>query len=129
VIGPKDVDYLYHELYCGKPELQEFARNIVKEYGHAPAGPLVVTPPAGQPVEPAGTPNTSGTSPIAAESAPHAAPAERTVHFPQRGRLINAGGGSSDVTTAPGSILGPQGRGLLSFGEGPGGFGRGVANR
>ena len=29
-IGPKDVDYLYHELYRGKPELQEFARNIVK---------------------------------------------------------------------------------------------------
>jgi len=53
--------------------------------------------------------------------------AQGTVHVPQRGRLINAGGGSSDVATAQGSLPGPQRRGLLSFGEGPGGFGRGVA--
>jgi hypothetical protein len=133
-IGPKDVDYLYHELYRGKPELQEFARNIVKEYGHPPAAPPVVIPPAGQPVKPAATPRPSGVSPTpqrrlvaAGGGSSDVTTAQGTVRVPQRGRLVAAGGGSSDVTTAEGSIPGPQRRGPLSFGEGPGGYGRSVA--
>lgn len=84
-------------------------------------GPETTPPargPGGQPVEPAATPKLSGKPPNAPEPAPNAVTAQGTVHAPQRGRLVNAGGGSSEVTAAQGTVRVPQRGRLIRAGGG-----------